>query len=94
MAKGIENRIWKYRKIKGLNQKELAFLLNQREPTQVSRYERGLVIPEFEKIWKISRILEAKFEDLFPELISQWNLDLNERYKMLEKIKENKIAIS
>jgi len=86
----IENRIWRYRQIKGLNQSDLAFVINQKGPGQVSRYEKGLVISDFERIVKISHALEVGPEELYPELIEQWQSEAEEKIGELEKIKQSK----
>jgi len=80
----IENRIWKHRKIKGFNQKELAFLIDQDLPSQVSRYERGLVIPNSEHLIKLCRALDTKIEQLYPHLIKKWLQEVEENRKQLK----------
>ena len=86
----IENRIWRYRQIKGLNQSDLAFVINQKGSAQVSRYEKGLVISDFERIVKISHVLEVEPKELYPELIEQWQSEAEKRTRELEKIKQSK----
>jgi transcriptional regulator with XRE-family HTH domain len=65
----IENRIWKYRTIKGLKQEELAFLIGNASSSQVSRYERGLVMPTFEQLIKLCCALDIRIESLYPQLV-------------------------
>lgn len=86
----ISNRIWRYRQIKGFNQTELAFIIDHKWPSQISRYEKGLVLCDFERIVKISRALEVEPEELYPELIEQWQSETEEKVGELKKIKENK----
>jgi transcriptional regulator with XRE-family HTH domain len=80
----IENRIWKHRKIKGFKQKELAFLIDQDLPSQVSRYERGLVIPNSEHLIKLCRALDIKIEQLYPHLIKKWLQEVEDNRKQLK----------
>ena len=80
----IENRIWKYRKIKGFKQKELAFLIGQDLPSQVSRYERGLVIPNSEHLIKLCRALDTKIEQLYPHLIKRWLQEVENNRRQLK----------
>ena len=82
----IENRIWKYRKIKGLRQKELAFLIGQDLPSQVSRYERGLVIPNSEHLIKLCRALDTKIELLYPHLMKRCLQEVEDNKKQLKKL--------
>jgi transcriptional regulator with XRE-family HTH domain len=82
----IENRIWKYRKIKGFKQKELAFLIGQDLPSQVSRYERGLVIPNSEHLIKLCCALDTKIELLYPHLMKRWLQEVEDNKKQSKKL--------
>ena len=68
----IENRIWKHRIAKGLKQSQLAFLIGQKNSSQISRYERGLAIPHLEQLVKLCYGLEVGIGSLYPQLISKW----------------------
>jgi transcriptional regulator with XRE-family HTH domain len=81
----IENRIWKYRKIKGLKQKELAFLIGQDIPSQVSRYERGLVIPNSEHLIKLCCALDTKLELLYPRFVKRCHQEVEVNKKKFRK---------
>ena len=81
----IENRIWKYRKIKGLKQKELAFLIGQDLPSQVSRYERGLVIPNSEHLIKLCCALDTKLELLYPHFVKRCYQEVEVNKKKFRK---------
>jgi transcriptional regulator with XRE-family HTH domain len=81
----IENRIWKYRKIKGLKQKELAFLIGQDIPSQVSRYERGLVIPNSEHLIKLCCALDTKLELLYPHFVKRCHQEVEVNKKKFRK---------
>ena len=82
----IENRIWKYRNVKGLKQKEVAFLIGQDTPSQVSRYERGLVIPKLEKLVKLCYVLDIKIELLYPQLMKKWHQEAENKKEQLRKL--------
>lgn len=81
----IENRIWKYRTIKGLKQEELAFLIGNTSSSQVSRYERGLVMPTFEQLVKLCCALNTKIESLYPELVKKWQDEMEKNTAKLKK---------
>ncbi|MFH2069124.1 MAG: helix-turn-helix transcriptional regulator [Candidatus Omnitrophota bacterium] len=89
--KRIENRIWKYRTVRGLKQSELAFLIGQKNSGQVSRYERGLVIPTLEQLTKICFGLETEIKDLYPDLIAKWRREIEVKKTGLGKA-GNKIS--
>jgi len=82
----IENRIWKYRNVKGFKQKELAFLIGQDAPSQVSRYERGLVIPKLEQLIKLCYALDIKIESLYPQLMKKWHQEVENKKEQLRKL--------
>ncbi len=79
-----ENRIWKYRITKGLKQCELAFLIGHATPTQVSRYERGLVMPECEQLIKLSQALDVDIDVLYPQFVEKWREEVEERKKAIK----------
>ena len=89
--KRIENRIWKYRAVRGLKQSELAFLIGQKNSGQVSRYERGQIIPSLEQLMKICFGLETEIKDLYPDLITKWRQEIEVKKTRLEKA-GNKIS--
>jgi transcriptional regulator with XRE-family HTH domain len=81
----IENRIWKYRNIKGFKQEELAFLIGHITPSQVSRYERGLITPALEQLVKLCYALDIKIENLYPQLIKKWQQEVDKNKEKLKK---------
>ncbi len=86
-GKKIENRIWKYRTARGLKQSELAFLIGQKSSAQVSRYERGVVMPRFEQLTKLCCGLGEKPECLYPDPIQKWQEEVKAREAELKKSK-------
>jgi len=74
-----------------LKQSELAFLIGQKNSGQVSRYERGLVIPTLEQLIKICFGLETKIKDLYPDLITKWRREIEVKKAGLGKA-GNKIS--
>ena len=81
----IENRIWKYRTLKGLKQEELAFLIGNASSSQVSRYERGLVMPTFEQLIKLCCALDIRIESLYPQLVKKWQEEVEKNKAKLKK---------
>ena len=82
----IENRIWKYRNVNGLKQKELAFLIGQNVPSQVSRYERGLVIPKLKQLIKLCYVMDTKIESLYPQLMKKWHQEGENKKERFRKL--------
>lgn len=80
----IENRIWKYRNVKGFKQEDLAFMIGQNNPSQVSRYERGVAIPKLKYLIKLCSALEINVEYLYPHLIREWNQEVKKKKEKLK----------
>ena len=63
--KRVENRIWKYRKILNLSQRQVSFLLALNGTSQISKWEKGVKIPSLKNALRLSHILKISVEDLF-----------------------------
>lgn len=74
------------RKQKGLSQQELANRLNVVRQT-VSKWEKGLSVPDADMLVKIAEILEVSVEELLGEKISNKE-DRNEIVEQLVRINE------
>ena len=64
--KVIGEKIRKYRKAKKLTQEELALLCNDKEWSQISRMERGLVNFSISYLLLVAEALEVNPKDLLP----------------------------
>jgi len=83
-----QNRLWLLRKRQGLGQKQVAYLLHHHTADQVSRYEKGLRIPNLETALKLSIIYDAPVRLLFTDLYEELQRDIRERIKAAPKLKE------
>ncbi len=91
----VENRIWKYRNARGLKQTELAFLIGHENAAQVSRYERGLVLPKLEQLFKLCCALDIRVESLYPGLVEEWRREVETRHdKQTVKIHDAKKQVN
>jgi len=79
----IENRIWKYRNIRGFKQEDLAFMIGQNNPSQVSRYERGVAIPKLKYLIKLCSALDINVEYLYPHLTGKWHKEVKKKKEQL-----------
>jgi transcriptional regulator with XRE-family HTH domain len=66
----IANRLWKARKRRGLGQKQIAFLMGK-SVGEVSRYERGVRLPELHTILAIEIAYGAPLRVLYKDLYKQ-----------------------
>ncbi|MEI9912626.1 MAG: helix-turn-helix transcriptional regulator [Bacteroidota bacterium] len=64
--KAIGDKIRKYRLAKGLTQAELAFECGDKDWSQISRMERGLVNFSISYLLLVAEILEISPKDLLP----------------------------
>ena len=64
----LTNRLWLARKRRGLEQKQVAYLLNQQSIDQLSRYEQGTRLPSLTVALKLEVIYGVPLRLLFKEL--------------------------
>ncbi|OLE55413.1 MAG: hypothetical protein AUG51_02850 [Acidobacteria bacterium 13_1_20CM_3_53_8] len=73
------NRLWFARKRSGLQQKQIAALLNHQTVDQVSRYEKGLRIPNLETALCLEIIFGIPIRVLLPDLYKQLEDDIRQK---------------
>ena len=83
--KNIPNSLRKYRKRKGLKQKEVAEILGLRSTSMVSRWEKGAVLPKPLNIFKLAAIYRTMADALFIDLLRLVRNDIHEREKRILK---------
>ncbi len=86
--KKTNNRLWLTRKRRGLRQKQVAHLLNQRTVEQLSRYENGTRIPTLGVALKLEMILGVPLRILFGELYEQLSADVRTRAESSRSLKD------
>ena len=77
----IPNRLWRARKRRGLGQKQIAFLIGK-SAGQVSRYERGVRLPELQTIFAIELAYGTPLRILYKEI---YDLALKNMRRRLKK---------
>ncbi len=63
--KKISNCLRKYRKLKGLKQKDVAKILNLKNTSMISRWENGTCLPNSLNIFKLSLLYRTLIDTLF-----------------------------
>jgi len=66
----IPNLLRRYRKARGLNQKQAAGLLGIRNTTMISRWEKGPSLPSALNVFKLAVMYGTMADALFPNLIT------------------------
>jgi len=80
------NRLWIARKRRGLGQKQVAFLINK-TIDEISRYERGVRLPELPSILALEIIYGAPPRLLFKEFYDQVLAEVRQRIESNEALK-------
>lgn len=65
LAKYVGQRIRYFRKKKGLTQRQLGEMIGKSNNT-ISNYETGIISPEQDALFAITRALDCTLDDLFP----------------------------
>lgn len=73
----IGENIKRIRKQKGLTQQQLADVLNVKRAA-ISKYEKGIVSPNSEQLWKIADALGVRLQHLIEDPKSIWEMDAEE----------------
>lgn len=84
----IKNRLWQTRKRRGLEQKQVAYLLNHHTPDQVSRYELGTRLPTLETALLLEMIYGAPLRVLYKDLYEGLQADMKARFERVPQLKE------
>jgi len=77
--KNIPNCLRKYRKARGLTQKDVARILNLKSTGLVSRWEKGICLPSALNIFKLAALYRTMAEALF------YNLARTSKEKILKR---------
>ena len=76
----IPNRLWSARKRRGLAQKQVAFLI-AKTIEEVSRYEKGMRLPELPTMLALEIVYGASLRALYKDLYEQVLAEIRRRIK-------------
>ncbi len=88
--KKISNCLRKYRKLKGLKQKDVAKILKLKSTSMISRWEKGTVLPNSLNIFKLSLLYRTLIDALFIDLMRLLKEDIRKREEKVLKAKDKK----
>src|SRR5262245_54590472 len=80
------NRLWRARKRRGLGQKQVAFLI-EKSVDEVSRYERGIHLPELQTLLALEVVYGTPLRLLYHELYEQARTRIAERIENQEALR-------
>ncbi len=78
-TKTIPNCLRRYRKARGLNQKEVAKILGLKSASAISRWENGLCIPSTMNLFRLASLYRTMVDALFIDLLRLLRSDLHKR---------------
>jgi len=84
----LGNEISKKRKIMNMTQRELADKINVSDKT-ISRWEKGVAIPDIYSLKKISVVLDIKFNQLFDDMSVEIDEEEKTDHVSISKFKNN-----
>jgi len=88
--KNIPNSIKRYRKARGLQQKDVAKVLGLKSASMISRWEKGLCLPNARNIFKLAILYRTMSDALFIDMIKQMRNDIQKREQRVLRKNENK----
>ena len=74
--KKIPNCLRKYRRVRGLKQKEVAKILGLKNSSIISRWEKGVCFPNPVNLFKLAALYRTLVDALFIDLIRMLKKDL------------------
>jgi transcriptional regulator with XRE-family HTH domain len=75
----IPNRLKKYRRLAGFSQCEAAELLDLKNTSCISRWEKGKSVPSLRYIFKLSLLYRTHPVHLYPDIWQQLKKELQEK---------------
>ncbi len=88
--KKISNCLRKYRKLKGLKQKDVARILKLKSTSMISRWEKGVCLPNSLNIFKLSLLYRTLIDVLFIDLMRLLKEDIRKREEKVLNAKDKK----
>lgn len=69
--RNYQNCLWKYRKARGLKQREVAKILELRSTGMISRWENGVCLPETENLIDLAQLYRTSMDALVIDLVRE-----------------------
>lgn len=90
----IPNLLHRYRKTRGLSQRDVACILGLRSASMISRWESGQTLPSSLNILRLSAVYRTLVNALFTDLIGVLKDEIVKREETLPRKKVNEYAPS
>ncbi len=79
MSRRIPNLLKKYRRVRGLKQKEVAKILNLKSPSRISRWEKGTCLPTLVNAIRLSVVYRVMVDAIFSDYIRSLREEIRHR---------------
>lgn len=86
--KKIPNSLKRYRKARGLKQKDVAKILELKNTSMISRWEKGIFLPNTINIFKLAIVYRTMTDALFPDLLKALKSDIQKREDKVLKCRD------
>jgi transcriptional regulator with XRE-family HTH domain len=83
----IPNSLKRYRKARGLQQKEVAKILGIKNASMISRWEKGICLPSTMNLFRLAVVYRTMVDALYIDLLRASRADLHKREKRVLKTK-------
>ena len=81
----IPNCLRKYRRVRGLKQKDVAKILGLKNPSVISRWEKGVSFPNPKHLFRLAVLYRTMVDALFIDLIRLLRKDLLKKEEMARR---------
>jgi len=88
-SKITTNCLRKYRKARGLNQKQVAAILGLKSTGMISRWEKGVCLPDTINIFKLSILYRTLIEALFIDHVHELRAGLYQKEETILSKSDN-----
>ncbi len=86
----IPNSLKRYRKARGLQQKEVAKILGIRSASMISRWEKGICLPSTPNLFRLAVVYRTMVDALYIDLVRASRAHLHKREKRVLKTRRVK----
>jgi transcriptional regulator with XRE-family HTH domain len=84
-SKIIFNNLRRYRKVRGLTQKQVAEILELNSTAMISRWETGLCLPDTMNLIRLTVVYRSSLDGLFMEFAKEIRKDLIQKEEKIFK---------
>lgn len=81
--RNIPNSLRRYRRVRGMKQKEVARILGIKSASMISRWEKGITLPSTENAFKLAAIYRTMVDALYMDYLVRLKDEIRKREEVL-----------